>query len=326
MCRLPKAPPTPALARAPPASTTGAQTAVRTELTEPTTGAGAPGTGAPAPVGVGGSPARARTGALARLVGSDVDAFAGERWGTAPLFHATADCKRIADLLGLDGVDELLSCRGLRTPFLRLARNGSVIDSTDFTGPGGVGAEIADQVNDDRVAALFADGSTVVLQSLHRTWPAVVDFCTALAEDLGHPVQANAYIAPSQSQGFFAHYDVHDLVVLQLAGRKHWRVHEPVHVDPLRSQPWAQHGDAVATRARDDEPVIDHVLVPGDAMYLPRGWLHPATALGDVSAHLTIGVHVVTRYALAELILKLIASDERLRTGLLLGLDLVDPE
>ncbi|MEJ8278275.1 cupin domain-containing protein [Pseudonocardia spirodelae] len=198
--------------------------------------------------------------------------------------------------------------------------------STDFTGPGGVGAEIADQVRDDRVAALFADGSTVVLQALHRTWPAVIDFCTALAEDLGHPVQANAYITPPQSQGFSAHYDVHDVFVLQLAGRKHWRVHEPVLTDPLRSQPWAQHGDAVAARARDDEPVIDRVLEPGDVMYLPRGWLHSATALGSVSAHLTIGVHVVTRYALAESILQILASDERLRATLPLGIDVADPE
>lgn len=60
-------------------------------------------------------------------------------------------------------------------------------------------------------------------------------------------------------------------------------------------------------------------------MYLPRGWLHSATALGDVSAHLTIGVHVLPRYALAESILNLIASDERLRTSLPLGLDLADP-
>jgi bifunctional lysine-specific demethylase and histidyl-hydroxylase NO66 len=253
-------------------------------------------------------------------------AFAEEHWGRAPLLTRGADANGFRDLLDLDGVDDLLSRRGLRTPFLRVARNGAVVDSSAFTGPGGVGAEIGDQVRDDRVAALFAEGSTVVLQALHRTWPAVIDLCTALAADLGHPVQANAYITPPASRGFSAHYDVHDVFVLQLAGRKHWTVHAPVHDDPLRDQPWNDHAGAVAARVRDDGPALDVVLEPGDALYLPRGWLHAATALGEVSAHLTVGVHVVTRHALVEALTALVADDPALRASLPLGLDVADPD
>src|SRR6185503_13388978 len=179
----------------------------------------------------------------------------------------------------LDGVDDLLSRRGLRTPFIRMAKAGQVLDSSSFTAPGGVGAEIGDQVRDDKVAALY------------RTWPPVIDFCTRLAAELGHPVQANSYVTPPSSRGFSAHYDVHDVFVLQLAGRKHWTIHAPVLDDPLRDQPWGQRSAAVAAAA-EQEPVIDTVLEPGDALYLPRGWLHAATALGEVSAHLTVGSHV----------------------------------
>ena len=253
-------------------------------------------------------------------------AFAEQHWGRAPLLTRGADPDGFRDLLDLDGVDELLSRRGLRTPFLRLARNGAVVDSSSFTGPGGAGAEIGDQVRDDRVAALFAEGTTVVLQALHRMWPSVIDFATRLAADLGHPVQANAYITPPSSRGFSAHYDVHDVFVLQLAGRKHWTVHAPVHDDPLRDQPWNDHAAAVAARARDDEPALDVVLEPGDALYLPRGWLHAATALGDTSAHLTVGVHVVTRYALVEALAALVGNDPALRASLPLGLDVADPD
>ena len=165
-------------------------------------------------------------------------------------------------------------------------------------------------MRDDRVAALFAEGHTVVLQALHRTWPAVLELSTRLAAELGHPVQANAYVTPPTSRGFSAHYDVHDVFVLQLAGRKHWTVHEPVHPDPLRNQPWNGHAAAVAARADDDPPAVDTVLAPGDVLYLPRGWLHAATALGEVSAHLTIGVHVVTRFALVEAMLAAVADDQ----------------
>ncbi|WP_410653789.1 cupin domain-containing protein [Amycolatopsis sp. cmx-4-54] len=267
---------------------------------------------------------RVGKGVLARLVGSGIGDFAARHWGREPLLRRTGG--DFGDLLDLDGVDEILSRRGLRTPFLRLARDGSVIDSRSFTGGGGVGAEIGDQVRDDRVAAHFADGSTIVLQALHRTWPSISDFTTGLADELGHPAQANAYITPPSSQGFSAHYDVHDVFVLQLAGRKHWKVHAPVHPSPLRDQPWDKHADAVAARVRDDPPVIDDVLEPGDVMYLPRGWLHSAIALGEVSAHLTVGIHVVTTFALVEALTALVGSDERLRASLPLGIDVADPD
>lgn len=265
--------------------------------------------------------------ALARCVGVDVDTFASQYWGREPLLSmASALPAPFGDLLDLDGVDELLSCRGLRTPFLRIARDGEVVDSRQFTGPAGAGAEIADQVRDDQVARLFADGCTVVLQGLHRVWPSIVDFVGRLATELGHPCQANAYITPASSRGFSAHYDVHDVFVLQLAGSKHWTVHAPVHPDPLRGQPWTRHADAVAARAADEPPVIDEVLRPGDAMYLPRGYLHAATALGEVSAHLTVGVHSVTRFALVEALCALLGDERTLRASLPLGIDVADPE
>ena len=34
--------------------------------------------------------------------------------------------------------------------------------------------------------------------------------------------------------------------VLQVAGEKHWRIHEPVLPDPLRSQPWEARAAEVA--------------------------------------------------------------------------------
>jgi hypothetical protein len=179
------------------------------------------------------------------------------------------------------------------------------------------------------VLRLFADGSTVVLQGLHRLWPPLIEFADQLAADLGHPTQINAYVTPPSSRGFSAHYDVHDVFVLQVTGEKHWMIHEPVLTDPLRTQPWNDRAADVAAAA-EGQPVIDTVLRPGDALYLPRGFLHSATALGEISAHLTIGVHSVTRWAAAESALDLVrtlaAEDPRLRSSLPLGLDLGDPD
>lgn len=219
----------------------------------------------------------------------------------------------------------LLSQHGLRTPFLRVAKDGQVVPERRWTGGGGVGATVGDQVRDERVAELFADGATVVLQALHRTHDPVARLAAGLAADLGHPVQVNAYVTPAQNQGFSSHYDVHDVFVLQVAGEKRWRLHAPPVTDPLRDDPWTDHREAVGEAAAQP-PYLEAVLRPGDALYVPRGWLHAATALGEVSAHLTVGVHVRTRAALVEALAALVLDDPRLRETLPLGLDVTRPD
>lgn len=263
-------------------------------LSEPPTGLA---TGlATGPRGVG-----AGTGAgvlKTRLAGGlGREAFAREVWGrTALLTRRASD---FSDLFSADAVDELISRRGLRTPFLRVAKDGSTLPESSFTASGGVGATIADQLDDTALWRAFADGATLVLQALQRTWEPVGEFAARLGGELGHPVQANAYVTPPQNRGFDAHYDVHDVFVLQIDGAKRWIVHEPVHPDPLRDQPWTDRRSAVAEAARGTA-YIDTVIEPGDVLYLPRGWLHAAEARGEVSVHLTLGVHTWTRYALAE--------------------------
>jgi len=251
-----------------------------------------------------------------------VERFAAEYWSRQPLFTPAADSGAdYTDLLDTGAVDELLSRRGLRTPFLRLAKQGKVIPAREFTRSGGLGAGIADQVADDKVLGLVADGATLVLQGLHRSWPPLVSFGSRLSTELGHPVQINSYLTPPQNQGFAAHYDTHDVFVLQVSGRKRWMVHAPVLADPLPGQDWEQHRAAVTARAAEP-PLLDLVLQPGDALYLPRGYLHSAVAQGETSIHLTVGVHPVTRYALLKHLLAEAAGEPGLRASLPLGGDL----
>lgn len=251
--------------------------------------------------------------------------FAEQYWGRRPLLTRAAQLPaRFDDLLGESAVDELLSRRGLRTPFLRVAKDGDIVAPARYTRGGGAGAGAGDQVADDMVLQQLDCGATLVLQALHRTWPPLVTFGSQLSGELGHPVQINAYVTPPQNRGFAAHYDVHDVFVLQVAGRKQWRVHSPVLAEPLRDQPWDQRRSAVAQRARET-PLIDEVLAPGDALYLPRGYLHSAVAIGELSIHLTVGVHPLTRYQLVRHLLDAAASDPALRMSLPMGVDLGDP-
>lgn len=269
--------------------------------------------------------------ALHRLVAGDVRSFARDSWGRQALLSRAGELAdgRSRNLFSADAVDELVSRRGLRTPFVRVVKNGTTLGDRAFTAGAGVGATIGDQVSDDKLLRLLADGATIVLQGLHRVWQPLVEFSQALAADLGHPVQVNAYVTPPQSRGFDEHYDVHDVFVLQVDGEKHWRIHAPVHEAPLRDQPWTDRRAAVEAAART-EPVLDVLLQPGDCLYLPRGYLHAATAHGGVSTHLTFGVHTWTRHHVAEELVRAalhaLADDPETRRSLPVGVVVGDVE
>ena len=190
--------------------------------------------------------------------------------GHAPLVSRAADLPGgLLDLFSNDAVDELVSRRGLRTPFLRVAkRRHRPCRTSAFTAGGGIGAGIADQVSDDKLLRLFADGSTLVLQGLHRTWQPIIAFCQQLAADLGHPVQANAYVTPPQNNGFSDHYDVHDVFVLQVGRREALadRTHRCTS-RPLRDQPWTDRRAAVE-EARASEPLLE-IDAPTGRLPLP---------------------------------------------------------
>jgi ribosomal protein L16 Arg81 hydroxylase len=263
--------------------------------------------------------------ALSRLVTVSADVFAADHWGHKPLLSRSDELgQSFADLFSPDAVDELVADRAIRTPFARMAKEGSVLGSGRFTGPGGFGAEIADQVDADKVLREFTDGSTLVLQGLHKTWAPLAEFNRQLIADIGHPSQINAYVTPASSRGFDPHYDVHDVFVIQIAGQKRWTIHEPVHRDPLADEPWTDHKAAVVDRATAT-PYLEATFAPGDVLYLPRGWIHSATALGDYSIHLTIGVSAHTRSELAERLIARLVASPSLRAALPMNVDTLPP-
>ncbi|RAV18321.1 cupin [Mycolicibacterium sp. GF69] len=256
---------------------------------------------------------------LQRCVAADARRFADEYWGRKPLLsRADALPRDFSDLLSPDTVDELIAERGVRAPFIRLAKEGDVLPKDCYLGPGGFGAEIPDQIDSTKLLAQFGSGATIVLQGLHRLWPPLIDFVRQAVDELGHPVQANAYITPPANRGFDPHYDVHDVFVLQAAGCKRWVVHEPVFEHPLPSQPWTQHRAEIAERVAD-APVIDTVLSAGDALYLPRGWVHSAQARNVTSIHLTIGVEPVTAANVARAVVDELTAREAFRASLPMG-------
>jgi ribosomal protein L16 Arg81 hydroxylase len=157
---------------------------------------------------------------------------------------------------------------------------------------------------------VYAQGRTVVIMTMQRRWPTIAQLCRSLESVFHCPIHANLYLTPAGAQGFDAHFDTHEVLVLQLEGRKTWRLYGPTRTLPLV-------GERFNLPREQLGPVREIPLQPGDLLYVPRGHVHEAFTAEEASMHLTVGVNAY-RWAdlLHEALAALTRTDERFREAL----------
>ena len=230
-------------------------------------------------------------------------------WARHPQHRRSSGAHGFDDLLSLDDVDLIVSTTGLRLPAFRLVKDGETLAPARYTKSTRTGTQTATGVIDSRaVFDEFANGATLVFQSMHRYWAPLADYCRGLELALGHPVQANAYITPPGAQGFGAHEDEHDVFVLQSHGTKRWRIHDRHDLPPRRP------------------PVIDTLVTPGDSLYIPAGFPHSATTQERASVHITVGILAITWAATLREALKIVESGQGFRDPLPLRFSVDDED
>src|ERR1700722_11249278 len=234
-----------------------------------------------------------------------VETFLTEIWGQSH-YHVSRNSPEYFDTLfnGTASVDQLLGLFRPDLSLVRLVRENDKKEPYHYRRSDG-GLDVAGIGHD------FADGYTIVLESIHRYVRAIASLLHAIEVELNFAAQVNAYITPPESQGFVAHYDEHDVLVLQIRGSKIWHLYNGADVAPheMRRQ------EPVATAALPSP--TDVRLEVGDVLYLPRGQVHAAEATSELSVHLTVGIHAPTLLMLATRALDSLSySDDRVHTQL----------
>jgi hypothetical protein len=131
----------------------------------------------------------------------------------------------------------------------------------------------------------FTEGCTIVVKDAARFCAKLQRATNALIADLGSYAQPNAYLTPPGSQGFAAHYDTHDTLIVQIDGEKRWRIYAPVVELPTELQPCPERLDTAALTH-----VQDVHLQAGDTLYLPRGFVHEAATSASSALHITFAL------------------------------------
>ena len=109
----------------------------------------------------------------------------------------------------------------------------------------------------------------------------------------------------SPDGGVGPHTDAYDVFLVQVQGRRRWRVGPPVRgAGPA----WVE--GVPLKRLADFKPTLDWVLEPGDMLYLPPHWGHDGSAVGGDCMTCSVGFRVPTAGELArELLVRLSEED-----------------
>ncbi len=128
------------------------------------------------------------------------------------------------------------------------------------------------------------EGATLIIDSVEELHEPLTTLSESLEESFRARIQVNMYAGWRTSHGFDVHWDDHDVLILQVSGRKHWKVYPMTRVHPL-SRDVEPAGKAPTT------PLWEGMLEDGDLLYIPRGWWHVAVPLDEPTLHLTVGIH-----------------------------------
>jgi lysine-specific demethylase/histidyl-hydroxylase NO66 len=214
-----------------------------------------------------------------------LDEFAHNNWRKQPLFVVKEDS--FQDIITQDDINNYLGQRTFIYPYVRVVANGSEVDKAHYALDFGPAFNLLDK---DRVFKLFNNGSTIVLQAANLAFDKLNNFTRILEQELGVYVQANIYITPSNSKGFYPHIDTHEVFVLQISGSKAWNIYDvPI---PAPNKGW-QITDKDRQRYMNSKPLHELVLHQGDILYVPSGVAHDAYTTGEHSIHVTFGIHPV---------------------------------
>lgn len=188
------------------------------------------------------------------------------------------------ELLSWASLNELISYRDLQGRDMLLVKDGRAANPNVRTVLRKPIPGVDDLPQPPSVyAALIADGHTLVLNGIQNNHPPIYGICADLSWKYNINVSANMYASWKPDSPFGIHWDEHDVIAVQLEGKKKWDLFEQK--EDLVTQLGSDKGITP-----EGEPSWSGTLEKGDVLFVPRGLWHRAGTGNEPSLHLTIGL------------------------------------
>jgi hypothetical protein len=156
---------------------------------------------------------------------------------------------------------------------------------------------------------ILGQGASIVINDIKRWVPAIDRLTVAIERTLGVDTSVNGYLSFSKGGAFKPHWDRHDVLIVQVHGKKLWRFWESPLTDPVQRSFESKY---VPTTP----PALEVEFSAGDVFFLPRGQPHAATVTGESSVHLTIGLNTLNGVDFIQHLSTAAGSDAFLRADL----------
>jgi len=208
-----------------------------------------------------------------------VPAFLREYW-LKTFVHIPGKAGRFTKLLTWSELNAILEQHRLTPPRLKLFRDGQAIDPAHYLTPAMFGVPRLDAGG---LAISLAQGASLILDDVQELSPRVRELMHNFQDALHTDAFANLYAGWHTQKAFHVHWDAQEAVVLQLFGRKRWKVYRPSRLHPLKN-------DLEPPPQPSGAPAWEGILSDGDVLYIPRGWWHEAFPLDEPSLHLTVSL------------------------------------
>jgi Cupin superfamily protein len=215
----------------------------------------------------------------------DVETFLATAWGKSH-YYVQGSPDKFSDLLSWQTFNDILAQHRLEPPRLRLSKEGTPADQLNFLDlrTARRGGTIP-RIDIERLYKHLKSGATLVLDAIDEMVPAISTTCETLTRIFLTHIQANAYASWGESRGFGLHWDDHDVIIIQIAGSKHWQIFGPTREYPLYRDV------ELNTERPQTKPVWERSIRAGDVLYVPRGHWHDVVAANEPTLHLTFGIN-----------------------------------
>jgi ribosomal protein L16 Arg81 hydroxylase len=224
--------------------------------------------------------------------------------------HGRIDEVDVRELGNWRTLSEAIVSNRLEPPRLRLFLDEKPVPDAEYTDRRVNRRSISyGQTNYAKLEEYLRAGASLVVDSIEEIVPSIREAARDLEFAVLEAVQVNAYSTWGSGSGFGAHWDSHDVVIVQLEGEKKWTIYGAGRQAPMLT-------DIDHSHERPAEAIWEGILSPGDVLHVPRGWWHNVEGTGTETLHLTFGFTRRTGVDYVRFVLDQLLADATLREDL----------
>ncbi|GHA10472.1 hypothetical protein GCM10008090_20110 [Arenicella chitinivorans] len=230
--------------------------------------------------------------------------FFDDYWEKKPFIIKRNNPDYYKEILNLETLNEVFASRMFRASDMRIFNNGEKREFQAFSKK--------NKANGNVVLKEFENGSTIIFENLDRNHLQLAKLIRNLENELHIDLRTNVYLTPAQATGFKAHWDTHCVLVMQVHGTKQWEIYDNPVPLPTENQKYDPETGAKA------QHITSFLMEEGDIAYIPRGFVHKASAQDQASLHVTMGLRpLAVKDLLREVLNSVCKQHVDLRHGLL---------